>query len=556
MKNSHATKADALYDEFEDVTRKLRWLCIFVVALVFPYSPDRFYLLVGLVVAGTLYNLSRYSKTLMRNKWFASAKTIIVLDNLFVCALIILLGNISSPFSAFLVFMIVTAAYRFRAAGALVVAISQSAILSIVLLASWFPPLELSPWRMIVIITTAFVGLGLLVERLTHLDRQERDTLRKLSREADSERSHLVALINSLTTAIFVVNNKGTIILYNDAATLLSGSSGSIRDVEFSDVMPLYVRTDVDAKQVKLFEKDAGNQRRRDLAMRSEDGQVTDLDVTIHTVQLEGVDAIDYIVACEDITRERSLDEQRSEFIAVASHELRTPLAIIEAALATALMSKEPLPAHTKTLLDQAHNNSIQLGGIIKDLSMLAEAKNDNLPIQLKQINPHEIVEQLARDFDAQAKQKGLSIIVDIDPRTPSVLSTEHHIREVLQNYMTNAVKYSDEGDVIIRAQPAKTGGVQFSVTDNGIGISVGDQKHLFTKFFRAEDYRTRRTGGTGLGLYLCQELANRMGGKVWCQSAINKGSTFYLSIPPFSGLSRDQGEIVQAQVANLVDGL
>jgi two-component system, OmpR family, phosphate regulon sensor histidine kinase PhoR len=163
---------------------------------------------------------------------------------------------------------------------------------------------------------------------------------------------------------------------------------------------------------------------------------------------------------------------------------------------------------------------------------------------------------QVAIDFEAQAKQKDLPIRVIIAPDTPSVLSTEHHIREILQNYMNNALKYTQKGHVTLKAEPTRTGGVLFSISDTGVGISATDQQHLFTKFYRAEDYRTRETGGTGLGLYLCLELAQRLNAKVWCESVINTGSTFFLEVPPFSRLERDHGKVMEAQVSSLVDQL
>jgi len=132
---------------------------------------------------------------------------------------------------------------------------------------------------------------------------------------------------------------------------------------------------------------------------------------------------------------------------------------------------------------------------------------------------PGDILAECIKDFEAQAQQKGIVLKKALEPGIGTVLSTQAHILEILQNYLTNALKYSQQGTITLKAESAKHGGIVFSVTDEGIGISPHDQKLLFTKFFRAEDYRTRATGGTGLGLYLCMELAQRLGGKLWCKS-------------------------------------
>jgi signal transduction histidine kinase len=127
-------------------------------------------------------------------------------------------------------------------------------------------------------------------------------------------------------------------------------------------------------------------------------------------------------------------------------------------------------------------------------------------------------------------------------------------VREILENFVANAVKYTEEGGITVQAEPSAGGGIVFSVKDTGIGISASDQRQLFTKFYRSEDYRTRKTGGTGLGLYLCLELAERLNAKVWCESVINHGSTFFLEVPPVSQLHRDSGKVVEAGVATLID--
>jgi signal transduction histidine kinase len=288
--------------------------------------------------------------------------------------------------------------------------------------------------------------------------------------------------------------------------------------------------------------------------MTSEETRV-DLDISVTPVEISGK-AHEYILVCEDISKERSLEEQRTGFISVASHELRTPLAILEAALSSVLRTKEPIPQTLQPVIEQAHRSAMQLSDMVKDLTVLAQAQNDNLPVSLTQIHADQLLTQCINDFAPQADQSGLTLAKEVDEKTPLVLSTESHIREILQNYITNALKYTPKGTVTLKAEPAKNGGVLFSVKDQGIGISLGDQKLLFTKFFRAENYLTQRTGGTGLGLYLCMELAERLGARVWAKSVPGEGSTFFLEIPPQSPLKRDQSEVVKAEVANLVDGI
>ena len=104
-------------------------------------------------------------------------------------------------------------------------------------------------------------------------------------------------------------------------------------------------------------------------------------------------------------------------------------------------------------------------------------------------------------------------------------------MREILQNFITNAIKYTDTGSVTIAAEKAERG-IKFTVHDTGIGISKSDQEKIFDKFFRSEDYRTRKTNGTGLGLYVTLKLARLLHAEIDVKSQLNKGSTFSIFIP------------------------
>jgi signal transduction histidine kinase len=305
-----------------------------------------------------------------------------------------------------------------------------------------------------------------------------------------------------------------------------------------------------------MLEAGPNPQHRRDLQYTAADGTTVDLDLSVTPVQIGTSKNSDFIVVGRDITKERSLDRQREEFIEVASHELKTPLAIMEVALSTALIGKADFKPQAAELIEQAHRNTLYLSNLVRDLTTLSEAQNDSLPISLKPVDAAAVLRQLGIDFQPQAKAKGLPLQVVVKPNTPGVLSTEHYIREVLQNYLNNALKYTEKGHITLSAAPTGHGGVRFGVSDTGYGISAANQQHLFTKFFRAEDYRTRETGGTGLGLYLCLEIAGRLNAKVWCESKLGEGSTFYLEVPPFSQLKQDHGKVVEAQVSNLVDQL
>jgi signal transduction histidine kinase len=540
--------------DFEKVTLIGRWFGIVSLLAVYPHDSPSARYFYGLVVVMVLFNLTRSSKLFMRSRLYSSPVTMLLADNLFIGTLIFLVHNLSSPFQAFVNYPITAAAYRYRWRGTLVVVFAQLAWNVVVMRLSPFAPTYISGLQAVLITASLLFGLGFYVQGLTRVARDEKDKLEKLGQELEAGRMHLLTLVDSLNDAIFVVDDHGRVTDSNSAAAGLCDVEDP-RGKSFAKLLQLHPHVNLDSAPVNLLSEGTA-QHRRDLSVKLGSSAVIDLDITVQPVRLEEKRTTDYIVVCRDITKERSLDEQRNEFISVASHELRTPITIMEAALSTALIGKDKLDAQTGQLLEEAHRHSKYLASIVKDLAMMSQANNDNLPVKLEQLDPAKLVRQLGHDFESQAKQKSLELRVVIDENTPSVLSTESHIREILQNFLTNAVKYTEKGNVLLRVEASKNGGVRFSVHDTGIGLSPSDQKHLFTKFFRSEDFRTRSTGGSGLGLYLCRELAHRLNGRIWCESELNKGSIFFLEVPPVSQLKRDQKEVIQAEVANLVEGI
>lgn len=540
---------------FERVTRQIRWATLAIVLVTFPPSVSQSKFVYTVLACAAIYNLARYYRPFYQSKIIGSSAIMLAIDGLFVAALISSVGDISTPYSAFLVFMIVSAAYLYQMPGVILVTILEAVILYVLVWIPQYDAVILGTIRTIVLTVYALLSFGYMVSKLTQYDRDSQRIIAATRIKSQQQHSRLLTLVNSLNSAIIVTDHKGRIVQLNQAASVLTKGIEKIEGKKVSQVFPFFKRSDPKKKAVDIFESMTSAQHRRDLSLVTHEGNQLDFDISIIRVDIDG-SVPEYILVCEDISKEHSLEQQRIGFISVASHELRTPIAILEASLSSLLLAKDKVPSDILPLIEQAHRRATHISDLVKDLSILAEAQNDNLPISLTQINPTQMLKQCIEDFSSQADQSGLKIEMRVSDNTPVVLSTESHIREILQNYITNAIKYSQEGVILLQGEPANNGGILFSVKDNGVGISASDQKMLFTKFFRAENYLTQKTGGTGLGLYLCMELADRMGAKVWAKSAPDEGSTFYLEIPPQSMLRKDQNEVVTAEVANLVDGI
>jgi signal transduction histidine kinase len=170
------------------------------------------------------------------------------------------------------------------------------------------------------------------------------------------------------------------------------------------------------------------------------------------------------------------------------------------------------------------------LAKMVNDLSTLSRAER-GLDSAVEDISPAELLSEIFKSYTDNAHQKGLQLDADIQSGLPHINTSRLYLEEILQNFITNAIKYTKTGSITIMGHKTKDG-VYFGIKDTGIGISKSDQRHIFEKFYRSEDYRTRETNGTGLGLYVTKKLAAKMGIKIEFESRLNHGSTFGFVIP------------------------
>jgi signal transduction histidine kinase len=183
--------------------------------------------------------------------------------------------------------------------------------------------------------------------------------------------------------------------------------------------------------------------------------------------------------------------------------------------------------------LDEAHNQVMFLARMINDLSTLSRAER-GIAGEVEKIDVAAMAHDLHIEYSPEAKKHGLQLNLELAPKLGYVSTSRLYLHELLQNFITNSIKYTKEGSVTLSIS-LQGKGVLFSVSDTGIGISKGDQIKVFDKFYRSEDYRTRETGGTGLGLYVSAKLAKKLDTKIQLKSRLNHGSTFSFTLPQAS---------------------
>jgi len=349
------------------------------------------------------------------------------------------------------------------------------------------------------------------------------------------EHQRLTSLINSMADAVIAVDEQINVVLYNGAALNILDVNNIKVGSSLESLFKPIEKDDKPCDVTAMVKKATMPIASRDLRLKATDGAFINLYLSIAPVHLgygeQGQRG--YVLLLRDITREKSLEEERDEFISVVSHELRTPVAIAEGNIGNAqfIADKEGDITAIKQALKEAHSQILFLADLINDLSTLSRAERGKLDVQIEPINVHDLLTELADNYRPEATAKGLRLETVLDPKLELLNSSKLYTREILQNFITNALKYTSKGHIILRAE-ADPKGVRFEVEDSGIGISKGDQHRVYDKFFRSEDYRTRQSSGTGLGLYVTMKLARLIHAELGLESELNKGSTFSIFVP------------------------
>lgn len=381
---------------------------------------------------------------------------------------------------------------------------------------------------------TCFLFLLAIVVMYAYLQSETYEKQRKLTKARNDERIQRQALlttINSTTQAMFTLSAHGTIVLYNSAFLALLDTNELPDQRPITKVMPLKYD---DGKTFDYMAILKSNQQftSDNLLYHVEENDNINIRLDINRVLDESSqnnkNNQQFVCTVRDITREKSLEEERDEFISVVSHELRTPITVAEGALSNALVLIERDKKIDQSLdlsVAMAHERILFLAKMINDLSTLSRAERgvgDTKEI----IDIQELAHQIYREYLPQAEAKSLTLNLKLSHNLGVVKASRLYIEELLQNFVTNAIKYTKKGSITLSIA-RKDDELRFAVTDTGIGISRTDQAHVFEKFYRSEDYRTRETGGTGLGLYVASKLARKLGGTIELQSRLNHGSTF-----------------------------
>jgi signal transduction histidine kinase len=240
----------------------------------------------------------------------------------------------------------------------------------------------------------------------------------------------------------------------------------------------------------------------------------------------------------------------KSDFVSLVSHELKTPMTSIRGyadLLAQGVVG--PINEVQANFLNTIRSNVGRMSTLVSDLADVSRIEAGRLRLQFSIVNLHDVIQEVAGSQKAQIDEKKQTLIVNVQMDLPPVWGDQTRITQILTNLLSNANKYTPaEGRITIDAkldkEPSEVKGapsgalkgapevVRVSVSDTGFGISPDDQRVIFQKFFRSEDKNVRESPGTGLGLNITRHLVEMQGGRIWFESEVGEGTTFYFTIP------------------------
>ena len=355
-------------------------------------------------------------------------------------------------------------------------------------------------------------------------------------------------VIRAIGEGVVALDGQGNIELINPAAQQLLGwGKTDSLNLNYKSVLKILnnKNQEVDESNDPIAKtlNDNKPSKNDEFSLQTQSGKSFIASISINPVGQLGSGVI---VVFRDITTERSDERQRAEFISTASHEMRTPVASIEGYLGLTLNpATATIDDKARDFITKAHESAQHLGRLFTDLLDVSKADDSRLKNDPKVVDVVPFIRDIVQGLTPKALEKNLRILYK---PTPDGEVNEHepvrklnpvfysnvdndHLREIVQNLVENAIKYTMKGDVVVDVT-GDNDHVTVSIADTGIGIPREDQTHLFQKFYRVDNSDTREIGGTGLGLYLCRRLTETIGGRIWVESEYKRGSTFFVEIP------------------------
>ena len=357
----------------------------------------------------------------------------------------------------------------------------------------------------------------------------------RLYQEVAGEKRRLDAIIEASADGILILDAAHHITVFNRALTRMTGlGAAEALHARHDEVIQLHNKR----AGMTLAEAEAGGWPLAGSGSLYVEGDIIRPDGSPISVGITYAPLFDregrlvnIVGSVRDITRFREADELKSTFISIISHELKTPVALIKGYAGT--LRREDAAWDMATVRESAaviEEEADRLTQLINNLLDASRLQAGGLSLNLSDVALDQIAQRLVRKFRTQTDQHTLT--ADFPSDMPVIQADAARLEQVLSNLIGNAIKYSPKGGAVRVTGRVRLDEVIVSVSDEGIGIPLEEQGRIFERFYRVDDALSRRTAGSGLGLYLAKAVIEAHGGRIWVESAPDRGATFSFALP------------------------
>jgi two-component system phosphate regulon sensor histidine kinase PhoR len=339
----------------------------------------------------------------------------------------------------------------------------------------------------------------------------------------------LATVLGAMAEGVLAVDNRQRILFANPAAGHLLGlHPEAARGKRLLEVVRSHMlheavsealaHRDVPDQETQRYEFDSSRSRGRILSVRAN--------------RLPGEPCPGVVLVLQDVTELRRLEHLRQEFVANVSHELKTPLTAIKAYTETLQAGAIDDAAINRHFLDQIEREADRLLELIVDMLRLAQIESGHEGFRIGSVSVYEAMLECRRRHETAARRKGIKLLTTSDDKTLTVRADKEGFRQILDNLVDNAIKYTDPGGQVVLGWHDDETEAVIEVCDTGIGIPAEAQERVFERFYRVDKARSRDVGSTGLGLSIVKHLAHTFGGSVSVESQLDEGSRFTVRLP------------------------
>ncbi|MBI5208344.1 MAG: PAS domain S-box protein [Elusimicrobia bacterium] len=371
---------------------------------------------------------------------------------------------------------------------------------------------------------------------------QEKTILRN-----DSARTR--GVIENVADGVIVVDDGGNILMMNPAAEELYAAP-------LSRVAGQHLAASAGSEHLVTLSEEIGTPAdrdiRKDVQVRGTEEAMRTVKASAAVVQNEAGKIVGVVSSLHDATKRKDLDRMQREFVAHVTHELRAPLTSVRAALDILQEEfQDRIKEEETRILGSALLNADRLERLINDILDFSKIEAGEMRVNVKKADAERIGKDAVEGLKPWATRRSIDLSLDVEPDLPPINADAHRTVQVLVNLLSNAIKFTPaNGKVAVRVFRASAGEklVEFTVSDTGPGIPQSEHKRIFEKFIQIATGEVR--GGTGLGLAIAKALIHMQNGRLWLESDVGKGSTFYIALPFWSGSGDDAAAAKAAAVA------